>query len=187
MRALSILLIVATGCRGLLGIDEPGVIDAAPAGQDAIAIDAAPPDVGTPAQITTALLKEWSGCMSLASFQAAQMASRWSALSSSGGNCGTCHNTGANGFIATANESVFFSAISTNKYYLLGYFAVNLAQAKMVINTTNFAVVGGAQPPHTEHPTFPQSNAAMTALDQFYAATVARKAAGTCDPPRLPD
>ena len=181
MRWLLILWLTA-GCRQLLDLDKPVLVDA---GRDA---DTAPRDAAvdmTPAQLTEALLKEWSGCMSLANLTASGLANAWANLNSSNGECKSCHMAGQFGFIATANETTMFATLSENRYYMIQFFAVDLAMAKMVVNKANLDVVATAQPPHANHPTFPIANAGMTALDNFYNATVARKLAGMCDPPRL--
>lgn len=55
----------------------------------------------------------------------------------------------------------------------------------MIINTASFKNAGVIL---AGHPRFdPTNNQGMTALKTFYDATVARKAANACDPPRLID
>jgi mono/diheme cytochrome c family protein len=144
-----------------------------------------------PATTTNRLLKEWSGCMSLTNFQTATMATAWGQLQTNNGStCASCHTNGAQGFMATSDEALFFKTLTENRYYMIQYFNIDgvttPATAKIIINTSSFAGVSNHQPPHLEHPSFdPTNNQGMQALQQFYTLTMARKTAGTCDPPRL--
>ena len=81
---------------------------------------------------------------------------------------------------------------STVRYCRKKYFTVDLtmgaAAAKVIINRTSFTGVGTGQDPHREHPRFnPTDNQGMTALTQFYNATMARvnAAPSICDPKPL--
>ncbi len=129
------------------------------------------------------VLKKWSGCMTLANFQTAQMAPKWGALSASNGQkCQNCHQAGLYVFIATTNETSFFSTISKQKDYLLKYFTVDGA-GKVIINTSSFTNAGVTL---ATHPHFdPLINAGMTALKTFYDSTLLLSNAGTCAPPTL--
>lgn len=131
-------------------------------------------------------LQEWSGCMSLANFQTAKMAQAWGNMAAtSNQRCANCHGNGAEGFIATTDEALFFKTVSEQSGYMLKYFSVDTQNMKIVINTGSLknaaeVIVG--------HPRFNStSNPGVTALQLFYDATMARKMAGTCDPPRLVD
>ena len=130
-------------------------------------------------------LKEWSGCLSQANFDAAGMAPAWSTLA--GDNlqkCLNCHNGGVAGFYISGNSQQFFNAISTQSAFLLKYFTVNAAERKIVIATGAFQSANNIQ----LHPTFPvETNAGMVALKKLYESTAARKAANQCDQPRLVD
>ena len=152
------------------------------------------PDAGsneTPSQATQRLLLQWSGCMSQTNFDTANMPTAWGQMTAQNDQkCEDCHVNGAEGFIATDQEPTFFNVVSTNKYYMLQYFTVDLTQgvanAKVIVNTTSFAGVSNGQPPHLEHPKFnPTGSQGMNALNQFYTLTTQRMAAGQCDPPRL--
>jgi len=131
-------------------------------------------------------LKDWSGCMSLANFQTAKMASAWGNLAATNNQrCANCHGSGAEGFIATTDEAVFFKMVTEQSAYMLKYFSVDTQNMKVVINTGSLKNAGETI---TGHPRFDATtNAGMTALQTFYDATMARKAAGTCDPSRLVD
>jgi hypothetical protein len=179
--------VLAAGCRGLLGIDDPRVVDAgsSPPTVDAPGPDAPPP---TAAEVTKQLVEEWSGCMSLASFTTAKMTD-WADVNAGANKCQSCHAVGEYGFIASMDADQMFAAISTNKYMLLAFFVVDLSNgttnAKIITNVVNLTAAGSGQPPHQQHPTYPAMNAGTTALGKFYDSTMARKIAGACDPPRL--
>jgi hypothetical protein len=143
----------------------------------------------SPAEATIRLTKEWSGCMTLANFQTANMKA-WGNARANNSACKTCHVNGEYGQIAADTDNPFFTVISTNKYYMAQYFSVDLsagvATAKVSINTRSFIGVGTALAPHTEHPRFTLAGSTeLAALQKFYDLTAASKAAGTCGPPTL--
>jgi hypothetical protein len=119
------------------------------------------------------------------------MATGWGQLQTNNGEaCQTCHVNGANGMIATQQSATMFGVISTNKYYLLQFFTVDLTKtpAQVIINTQSFIAVSGGKPPHVEHPTFPgTANQGITALKKFYTSTaLARDAVPSpCGPSKL--
>jgi hypothetical protein len=143
-------------------------------------------------QATTRLLGEWTGCMTQANFEAADMRN-WGNVGSNEGNCRTCHGLGEFGFIASNTSTNFFPTITEDKYYLLQYFAVDLSQgvaaAKIVINERSFEGVGNGLAPHQQHPNFDvQNNNGRAALQAFYNSTMAAKQAapnGVCGPSKL--
>ena len=150
----------------------------------------APPPTGeSPAAATARLLGQWSGCMTLANFNTANMANAWGQMQTNNGDaCQSCHVNGANGMIATQQATTMFGVISTNKYYLLQFFTVDLTKtpAQVVINTQSFLGVSQGKPPHVEHPTFnATTNQGMTALQTFYTSTMAGVTANTCGPSTL--
>ncbi len=143
---------------------------------------------GTPGQVSKQLIAEWSGCMELAVWNEEQIATRWAEKGTSEGPCVNCHINAQASFIATDDSERMFNILTTNKYYMLGYFqpnVIDLATAKMEINRAGLERVGNAVYPYTEHPQFNVDGQAYEALVRFYDRTLARKAAGTCDPPRL--
>ena len=128
------------------------------------------------------VLREWSGCLSLANFTTANMTQAWSTLASSDRkSCLTCHNGGIDGFYISNNAQNFFTAISTQSAYMLKYFGVNSAERKIVVNRGSFESANLIP----NHPLFPIDNAGMVALVKLYDLTMARKAANQCDPSRL--
>lgn len=146
-------------------------------------------------QATERVLSQFAGCMSLTNFQTANMAQAWGNMNATNNQqCENCHATGGFGFIASRQESLFYSTVSTKKYFFLQYLTVDLtagaAMAKVIINTTSFAGVSQGQDPHREHPRFNSTNnQGMQALKSFYDATMTRMAIpagqpGACDPPR---
>lgn len=134
------------------------------------------------------VLKTFSGCMTLADFNTAQMAQKWSALAADNAQkCLNCHQGGVAGFIVSTNADLFFKTISESSAYMLKYFTVdtNVTPAKVVINTGSMTSAGVTL---AGHPRFnPTVNAGMTALKQFYDLAMAKQAAGTCGPGTLKD
>lgn len=143
------------------------------------------------AQASERVLAEFAGCMTLADFQAANMAEDWGDMNAQNNQqCENCHATGGEGFVASRQEAFMWNVFSNRKYYFLQYLTVDLlggaSAAKVIINETSFRGVATAQAPHQEHPTFnagPNSQG-MQALQQFYDLVVARKTAGMCGAPR---
>ena len=151
------------------------------------------PTEETPAQATARIISEWSGCLKLEDFTALNFGPACSNKGSNEGNCEQCHTSGAYGFKANDDNAGMYETLSTNKYYMMAYFAAdisdpNLANAKMVPNYVNFQRVGLRQVPHQEHPSFNtnMNDAAFVTLQQLYDKTMGYKTAGTCGTPRIP-
>jgi hypothetical protein len=147
------------------------------------------PGEETPGAATVRLTKEWSGCMTLANFNAANMAA-WGNMRANNSACKTCHGAGEYGQVASDVPTPFFNVISTNKYYMAQYFTVDLskgvAAATVIINTRSFIGVGTGLAPHLEHPRFNLNNSTgLAALTKFYTSTAALRDAKTCGPPTL--
>ena len=129
--------------------------------------------------------------MTVANFEAADMRAWGNVNAGGGGNCKTCHVLGEYGHIASNVTENYFSTISSNKYYMLQYFAVDLRSAnraewKVIVNDRSFKGVGQRLTPHEAHPAFnPTQNAGFQALEKFYTSTLAAKTAGTCGPSKL--
>ena len=128
-------------------------------------------------------LKKWSGCMTLANFNTAQMAQKWGSLAAGNNQkCLNCHGGGLYGFMLSDNPTTFFTTISTQKDYLLKYFTVD-GTGKIIINLSSMTNAGVTL---TTHPHFdPMNNLAMPALQAFYDTTLAAQTAGTCGPSTL--
>lgn len=147
------------------------------------------PVIETLSEATERARTEFVACMTLADFQAANMATAWASTRAlNNQECAHCHSTGDEGFIASPDSGGVFTALTTNPALLMMYFSVDLtagaAPAKMIINQHSQRGVAQGEDPHREHPRYnPTSNQGMTALTQLYYATMARKAAGTCNPP----
>jgi len=131
------------------------------------------------------VLAEWSGCMSQENFNAANMTQAWSTLASSGlQKCINCHGGAIGGFLILTQATPYFETMTTTTAVLLKYFTVNAVDKKVVVNTGSFESANKIQ----GHPTFDVlNNNGMIALKKLYDSTAARKAANTCDPPRLKD
>lgn len=151
------------------------------------------PGVESLSQATERVLSKFAGCMQRTDFAATNMANAWGNMQAQNNqDCQTCHSTGGEGFIASQQETPFWTIVSTKKYYFLQYLTVDLtkgaAEAKVIINTTSMTGVGTGQDPHREHPRFnPTNNQGMTALTAFYNRTMTRVNAtpSVCDPKPL--
>jgi hypothetical protein len=155
--------ILLGGCLG--GIDDVGGTgDGGMRGPDARVVD------------VKGILRTWSGCMTLTNFQTANMTTAWSTLvSSDGKTCQNCHSEGQYNFIATDDETAFYTGLSQHSYFMLKYFLVDTATEKVIVNTKSFMTANSA----IGHPKFNYTmNAGMTALTSFYNATVANTACG---------
>jgi hypothetical protein len=134
------------------------------------------------------VLKTFSGCLTIADFNTALMAQKWSALAASNNQkCVNCHQGGAEGFIVNANATTMFNAISTQSAYMLKYFTVdtNVMPAKVIVNTGSFTSAGVTL---AGHPRFdPLNNAGMTALKAWYDLAAAKQTAGGCGASTLTD
>jgi len=174
---------------GLLGGCTLYIDDRSAPGQDDTA-DPTPvtPPLPSPTD-TPSLLAEWSGCMSLANFTAAGMAPAWSAPPASTSKCTTCHIAASTLFPISSDADAMFKVISEHSIPMLGFFTLDRAipPGKVIVNPNPFKSVATGLPPNEQHPRFSVDGASITALAKFYDATVARMAAGTCDPPRLKD
>jgi hypothetical protein len=137
----------------------------------------------TPVVNPKEVLKTFSGCLTIADFNTAQMAQKWSTLAASNNQkCLNCHQAGGDGFIVNANADLFFKVMSENSAYMLKFFSVDTAStpAKVVVNTGSFTNAGVTI---AGHPRFdPLNNQGMVALKAFYDLAAAKQAAGTCSP-----
>ena len=142
----------------------------------------------TPAEDPKEVLKKFSGCLTIADFNTAQMAQRWGALAADNAQkCLNCHQGGTAGFIVSTNADLFFKVMTENSAYMLKYFTVdsNVTPMKVVINTGSMTSAGVTL---VGHPRFnPTTNAGMTALKSFYDLAMAKQAAGTCTAPLIKD
>lgn len=143
---------------------------------------------GPPPVDPIAKINEWSGCMSLDNFEAAEMAEAWNVLASvQNQRCANCHQTGLDTFLTgTGDAEIFFNGLTSQRDFLMKYFTVD-SMGDVVINSASMANAATTLP---DHPRFnPTDNIGMTALNEFYTLTKTRLTAGTptpCDPPRLP-
>jgi hypothetical protein len=150
-----------------------------------------PPPTGTPSpgQISKQLISEWSGCMTLADWDADGVAVAFADMGTNQGPCVQCHNTGQASFIASRDSTLMFNTVSGNKYFMIAFFTPNVtdvANAKMEVNKSLYERVGTGVYPYNEHPRFNVNNQAFTKLQSFYTKTMAKKAAGTCGTPKIP-
>lgn len=153
-----------------------------------------PPETAKSA--TSRVINEFSACMNVDDYKAANMSAAWRNLTADGSACTTCHATGAYSMIVTGlietspngGPPGMFTTISTNKYYMIQYFTVDLTggEAKVIVNQTSFDGVSKGLPPHASHPRFnATNNPGMTALKKFYDLTMEKVKAGNCGPTKL--
>jgi hypothetical protein len=168
-RAVALITsLVFAGCMGSIS-DGPGGPGVQPDGgtkqPDAKVID------------YKAIMKQWSGCMTLANFQAANMTMAWSTLTTNDGKqCLNCHDQGEYNFIASDDETAFFAGISQHSYFMMMYFSVDPATEKPIVNTQSFKSAAGK----VGHPKFnTDTNQGITALQTFFTSTAANTACGT--------
>lgn len=155
-------------------------------GVDAGAPPVTPPPPPPPAAKTAdELIKEWSGCMTLANFTQAKMNTAWGNLAASNGQaCSSCHASGLYGFFVDRDANTMFTALSTNKAFLIVYFSADVANQKVIVDDALFAAVSSGTGAFAGHPPFnPTNNAGMLALKNFYQLTLTAQQAGTCGPP----
>jgi hypothetical protein len=151
----------------------------------------------TLSQATERVLAQFAGCMQQTDFNAANMGPAWGNMNTNNNSqCHDCHVNGGEGYIAANDNEFMFSVVSTKKYYFLQYFTVDLTQgamaAKVIVNKASFVGVANGQDPHREHPRFNCAsvtncnNQGMTALNQFYNATMTRvqNSATVCPTPK---
>lgn len=131
-------------------------------------------------------LAEFSGCMDLAEFQASGMADAWADKGTNQGNCDACHQLFADGFIASNVDVRVFEVVTKLPEGMLSYFTIDETGQNVIVNTARLEKVARGLPPHQAHPQFNVNGGdAMDRLQNFYQQTMARKAAGTCLPPRF--
>jgi mono/diheme cytochrome c family protein len=154
---------------------------------------------------TARVLNQWSACMSLTNFNAANMAQAWGNMQTNNGErCASCHSTGGYGFMATGIAETkaggppgLFTTMATNQYYTVMYYSVDLSDttrdatgklmnAKMKVNEDSFKGVAQNIAPHVQHPSFNYTNSqGINALKTFYTSTAAAVAAGNCGTTKL--
>ena len=119
--------------------------------------------------------------MTFTDFQAAGMSPAWNNVIATGDTtCETCHENGAEGFIATNNEQKFFDTIKANQYYALQYFAPQVGDPfKVLANEVSMNGVSKGQDPHREHPRF-DAEPGLAASRDLAAKTQVRYVAGNC-------
>lgn len=134
------------------------------------------------------VLATFSGCLTIADFNTAQMAQKWSTLAADNNQkCLNCHQGGGDGFIVNANADLMFKVMTESSAYMLKFFAVdtNSTPAKVIVNTGSFMNAGTTI---VGHPRFnATTNIGMTALTAFYDLATAKQAAGGCGPSTLKD
>lgn len=153
-----------------------------------------PPETARTA--TARVMNEFSACMNIDDYKTAGMPTAWKNMTAGGSACTTCHATGAYSMIVsglsetapTGGPPGMFTTITTNKYYMIQYFTVDLtgSEAKVIVNQTSFDGVAKGLPPHASHPRFNSTdNPGMTALKKFYDLTMQKVMVHNCGPTKL--
>jgi hypothetical protein len=181
---LASLLFVAGACTGQLDTptgsgDPPGSTQ-----PDAGTMPTPPTPDAPPALTPLEILGQWSGCLTLQNFQAANMAEAWGNMAAQNNQlCRNCHGVGDYGFIATDDENLFFTTMTEHSSYLVKYFSIQ--GTDIIVNTGSVTNAGTTL---AGHPRFdPINNPGMLALQKLYTDTKALKDANTCEPSRLKD
>lgn len=134
--------------------------------------------------VAVSAMAEWSGCMSLADWEATGVADLWADKNAGNqGDCDACHNLGADGFMASNQDERVFNYVAGTPAFMPSYFTLNAAGTEVVINRSRLESVGSQLTPHEAHGNFNVDGQAMEALQEFYGLTLQRKLAGQCGPP----
>jgi hypothetical protein len=140
---------------------------------------------GPPPPDPKEVLRTFSGCLTLADFNQAQMTQKWSTLAASNNQkCLNCHQGGIAGFVVSTDSALYFKLVTEQSAQLLKYFTVDssVTPPKVIINTGSFMNAGVTL---AGHPRFdPTTNAGMTALKAWYDLAIAK---GTCGAPTIKD
>jgi hypothetical protein len=168
LAVLAVGLVTATVLAACIGDDH------------AIATDITPVD--------TEMLREFSGCPTVADFEQTQFGARWSSMASSGGLCQGCHipsTPGMNTFGAIdADPGQALDQVTSTLAQLQVFFTVQ--DDEIVINRDHFDATSAGVDPHGEHAPYElDDNGAWSALLQVYAESRQRLADDACDEPRF--
>jgi hypothetical protein len=126
------------------------------------------------------LLRNWSGCMTQANFDLAQMPQLFGAAQGGGQACRNCHGAGAFGFAVDTESLIYFQTITTSMSQLVKYFKVDAGAVVINLGAMDNAGSGSI----AQHPLFTTENlSGMPALTQFYDLTKTALMAGGCLPP----
>lgn len=135
----------------------------------------------------TSALEEWSGCMTIANWNAANMGA-WADKGAEGDAvCGSCHFRGLMGFDTSLDPTEMFER---NRYevFIRGFFALSGTDVVPAFDKLRSKGQGD-----NSHPTFLVGNATdgggdihFESLQQFYTLTKAAKDAGSCGAPGFP-
>lgn len=142
------------------------------------------------------LLAQWSGCMTIANWDAADMGD-WADKNAEGGTvCSSCHNDGLHRFNTnTTNNDMF--AMNRYELFIIGFFTVKLnldGTGEIIPAYDKLERMGNGT---TLHPTFNYCSAEQVengdcndddflALEQFHQLTNQALAQGACGPAEFP-
>ena len=145
----------------------------------------------TPGRVDTrSLLAEWSGCMTKANWDQAQMGN-WANKGTNNGACSNCHNEGQFWININPNNDTMFEM---NKYELFipGFFAAKLnpdGTGEIVPAFAKLVRMGQGNPGGSLHPVYNtdvNNDRYFQYLQNFVDLTKAAKQAGQCGPAGFP-
>lgn len=141
---------------------------------------------GDPPVVASAL-EAWSGCMTKASWDAAQMGTWADKPTDDGDVCATCHNDGAYRFNTNDQNDRMFEL---NRYplYIIGFFTVGVdpdGSETVVPASDKLVRMGNGSTLHPRFATDP-GDPYFQAMARFYSLTFDVQAAGACGPPVTP-
>jgi len=139
-----------------------------------------PPPAGDP-------LAMWSGCLTLANWDATEMY-RWADKGSDEGPCRTCHQDGAFRFNTNANDNTMFE-MNRYRLYIIGFFTVKVETDGTQTVIPAYDKITRMGDGSTLHPRFNTDPASTNyqRLQDFYALTLQAQQAGLCGAPVYPD
>jgi hypothetical protein len=186
MRLLAILA-AATFSPGCIEMGDPPTLPQLPDGGSASGVDAgivAPPDAEP---VAVDPMAQWSGCMLLVNWNAANMGS-WAQKPAEGGTvCASCHGDGLARFNADSNADLMF-AYNRYEVFIGGFFTLATAADGTldVITAKDKLKLKGSG--ISAHPTYATGDADpyFSALETFHLLTWQARRDGICGPPIYP-
>lgn len=132
-------------------------------------------------------LEAWSGCMTVASWNQAQMGTWADKPTEDGEVCATCHADGAYRF-NTADDSDLMFEMNRYPLYIIGFFTVGVTtdgEEAVVPASDKLVRMGNGSTLHPRFGTGP-GDPWFAAMAQFYSLTRDVQFAGLCGPPVTP-
>lgn len=180
------LSLLAVGCMDMEASFPPPTPDEdpTPAGPDAGAVEDEPD--AEPLPTDSDPYAEFSGCMTIANWDTAQMGA-WANKPTEGGTvCASCHGEGLARFHTDADPNSMFQY---NRYevFITGFFTLEVQDGEVIVVPAMDKLIlkGAGEGSHPTYITGP-GDPYFQALQQFHELTLATKAAGGCGPAEFP-